>query len=75
MSWRLVWPQGVSSRLRSHDEVTGATTMFEPGTIGYLIALAVAIYAPMVAVFIMLPAAIVFWIPSAVLPRRGPDSA
>jgi len=49
--------------------------MFEPSTIGYPIALAVAIFAPVVAVFLMWPAASTFWIPSAVLPRRGLDSA
>lgn len=57
------------------DEVQAATKLLAPSLGFYVVALIVAAFAPQVAVLIMLIAALVFWVPAAVLPSRKRQSA
>lgn len=53
------------------DDVHAATKLLAPSLGFYVVALIVAVFAPQVAVLIMLIAALLFWVPAAVLPARS----
>lgn len=52
------------------DDIDGATKLLAPSLGFYVVALVVGFFAPQVAVLIMLLAALLFWVPAAVLPKR-----
>lgn len=57
------------------EDVRAATKLLAPSLGFYVVALAVAYFRPEVAVLIMLLAAVLFWIPAAVLPRKSGTGA
>ncbi len=71
----VMWRYAVRANLVDRDipdeQVHAATKLLAPSLGFYVVALAVAYFRPEVAVLIMLLAAVLFWIPAAVLPRRG----
>lgn len=68
--WRYAVRASLVDTEIADDDVRAATKMLTPTLGFYVVALIVAYFHPEVAVLIMLLAAVLFWIPAAVLPRR-----
>lgn len=76
LMWRYAMRAGLVDDEIAPEDIHAATKLMAP-TIGfYVVALVVALFFPAVAVGLMLLAAVVFWIPAAVLPiGRGKPPA
>ncbi len=76
--WRYAVRRGLMEQDIGEAEVEQSAKMFGPSIGFYAVGIAVAFIAPMVAVFVLLLVAILFWVPPGLFPgrRRGaPDSA
>jgi len=75
--WRYALKAGLIDNEIDDEDQRAATKLLAPSIGFYVIALVVAYFRPEIAVLIMLLAAVLFWIPAAVLPRRssGPADA